>query len=180
MECQLCEHKPDDAQLSACGHLYCDECWSKVWPGRCKHRSCGRRIKRGAEIDNTLFEAICLMLKISFDEEDEDSEDDSDEGSALLASRSSRPSGGTVEYASPTSSRLRSQLFESYNSAVDEQSEDDGFDDHSQRSMGYGDDASSFVSDDESIDMTANFHFREDETPSESSEGDVSMGSEED
>lgn len=180
MKCQICCHQPDDAQLSSCGHVYCDECFDKVCGGRCKGHSCGRRLKRKVEIDSELFGAMCTMLKVSFLEEVESDSSD-DEVPLMLRRRRSRSSGGIMGQADNRSSQLRSQLFQSFGTSPDEDvSEDDGFDNRSQRSMGYADDGNSFVSDDEIIDMTAEFEKVSEDSTTEDEDDDMLMGSEED
>lgn len=119
------------------------------------------------------------MLRMSF-RDDKTGTDSSDEEYSLSTPRQGRLSGRAVERADTGTSQLRSQLFQAYNSTPDEDSEDDGFDRRSQRSEGYADDGASFVSDDESIDITANFVFQEGESSTDDSDPDVSMGSEED
>lgn len=178
MKCQLCCHRPDDAQLSPCGHIYCNECHSRVRGGLCKDHSCGRRLKRKFEIDDELFGAICTMLKVSFLEE---VESDSSDDAVPLMLRRSRSSGGITGQAESRLLQLRSQLFHSFGASPDEDiSEDDGFDNRSQRSTGYADDGNSFVSDDEFIDMTAEFEKVSEDSTTENEDEDMLMGSEED
>lgn len=179
IKCQLCCHQPDDAQLSTCGHIYCNECHSRVRGGLCKDHSCGRRLKKKFEIDDELFGAICTMLKVSFRDEVEYSSSSDDEVPLALKSRS-RSNGGIARQVDNRLSQLRSQLFQSFGASPDDNlSEDDGFDNRSQRSMGYADDGNSFVSDDEVIDMTAEFEKVSEDSTTEDEDEDMLMGSEE-
>lgn len=180
MECQLCNHQPEDTMLSACGHLYCDECYTKVWPGRCRYRSCEHSVKRGTEIETILFDAMCTIFKISFMDEEEDYENSSEDEDSQSTPLSRKASGQAGAWVSTESANPRSQLFEAFGSTLDNDlSEDDGFDCRSQRSLGYNDEGNSFVSDDESVDVNANFEV-EDESTTDDSDFDMVMGSEED
>lgn len=181
MKCQACNERPDDARLNKCGHIYCDECYEQVSGGRCERQSCRKRLRRATEIESILYEGLCTYFGVSFaaefDSEEEPGVDDSDDSSIMRTPRASRfrPIPMPDQIISPQVERFQS-LQPATIQSYDNSSEDDGFDDRSQRSEGYGDDGNSFVSENEVIDMKASFE------PDESTgdEEDMSVDSESD
>lgn len=187
MECQACGGRPDDARFNKCGHLYCSECYERVPDSLCERQSCRKRLRRATAVDDVLFESLCTRFGVffalqSYPEEDTGT-DTSDDSSAMQTPRATRFRQVSThdQIISPQSAHFPSiqPVTASYD---DNSSEDDGFDNRSQRSTGYGDDGDSFVSEDESLGMEDNFETdRTSETDSSTGdEGSVSIDSEDD
>lgn len=181
MKCQACHERPDDARLNKCGHLYCAECYEQFSSGRCEVRSCRKKLRHETEIESVLYEGLCARFGVSFATEsgfeEETGVDDSDDSSTMRTPRASRFRRMSMsdQMISPQVERFR-PLQHATTQSQDESSEDDGFDNRSQRSEGYGDDGSSFVSEDEFIDPKASFEPEE----STGDEDDMSVHSESD
>lgn len=158
MKCQACISRPDDALLSRCGHLYCAQCLGEVQSGYRERRSCGRKLKNEVDVDSTLFDAMCTQFRVSFADVNDTSTTTSDEENLLPIPRSSRGCVGLAQYQNTLSIQPGSDVSHIAGILLGgSASEDDGFENRSQRSRGYGDDGNSFVSEDESVDMNANF-----------------------
>lgn len=174
MKCEACKERPDDTRLNKCGHIYCAECYEQVSGGRCERQSCRKRLRRATEIESDLYEGLCAYFRMSFatnsDSEEDTGDDGSDDSSTMQTPRASRfrQISMSDQMISPQVERFQS-LQPATIQSYDNSSDDDGFDNRSQRSDGYGDDGSSFVSEDEVVNMKATFE------PEESTEDEEEM-----
>lgn len=124
--CRACYDHPDDPLLLQCGHIYCTECFE--YSMTCQVKGCYERSQPIVDLSNQM-EAIRQIFGFSGSENAPYCEPDQDDDIIYLGTRP-RP------LADP-------ELID-----IDSDSEDDGWDHKSQRSISYRlDDNCSFVAD---------------------------------
>lgn len=136
LNCSACEGAPDDPKLIGCGHIYCSEC--SEGNAQCVVSDCQKRLRRETELEPAVFKAIRTMFKVKQKQDQR-------------AARDIHINNGSFRRDTGPAAPARTQHFQSRGgNNVMSDSDDDGFDNRSQRSVSYGDGGNSFVADDAS------------------------------